>query len=148
MDEILDKLTALLPELPPHLRRGARAILDRPQDVAITSMRSLAARAGVTPPTMLRLARRVGFANYEEFRAVFQRAVASGGFQRKAASLRELGARGGASGVVQGMQQAAAENIARSLDESQEAALARAADMLRRAPAIYAVGGGALHTMS
>ena len=65
MEEIFQTLKQLMPELAPHLRRAARYILDRPHEVAMSSMRALAGKANVSPPTMLRLARRVGFDNYD-----------------------------------------------------------------------------------
>ena len=148
MEDVLSRLTELLAELPPHLRRAAGYILDHPREVAVASMRGLAASAGVTPPTMLRLARRIGFANYEVFRAVFQDAVTGGGFRHKAASLQRLGELGGDAGVLAGMDQAARENLTISVGEAAGADMVRAAELLRRAPNVFVLGAGALHSMS
>ena len=109
MEKTLEKLAATLPELPPHLRRAARRILDHPHEVAVLSMRTLAAKAQVNPPTMLRLVRRIGFADYETFRGLFRNAVAGGRFRDKAASLQEMHNRAGKAGVVGGMVDAANE---------------------------------------
>lgn len=147
MEKTLEKLAATLPELPPHLRRAARRILDHPHEVAVLSMRTLAAKAQVNPPTMLRLVRRIGFADYETFRGLFRNAVAGGRFRDKAASLQEMHNRAGKAGVVGGMVNAANENIARSFPESDAEALAKAAQLLRKAPQIHVIGAGALHWM-
>lgn len=147
MDETLEKLAATLPALPPHLRRAGRRILDYPHEVAMMSMRTLAAKAKVNPPTMLRLVRRIGFDNYEAFRAVFQSAIAGGRFQSKAASLQEISGRTGPAGVIDGMLQAGTENIARSLGHPDVEALTNAAELMRKAPQIHVIGAGALHWM-
>ena len=145
MDKTLEKLAATLPELPPHLRRAGRHILDHPHEVAMLSMRTLAAKAKVNPPTMLRLVRRIGFDSYEAFRAVFQRAIAGGRFESKAVSLQEMRGRTGHAGVIGGIADAANNNIARSLANPE--ALTKAADLLRKAPQIFVIGAGALHFM-
>ena len=148
MEEVLSRLKELLAELPPHLRRAAGRVLDRPQDVAVTSMRALAASAGVTPPTMLRLARRAGFASYESFRAVFRAAVTGGGFRGKAESLQRLGESGGDKGIVGRMGLAGRDNIGMSFSEAGGTDMVRAAKLLRHARHTYALGVGALHWMS
>lgn len=148
MEEVLSRLKELLAELPPQLRRGAGRVLDRPREVAVTSMRALAASAGVTPPTMLRLARRLGFANYESFRAVFRAAVTGGGFRGKAASLQRLGEHGGDAGVVARMGLAARDNIDATFEEAGGGDMVRAAELLRHARRIHALGVGAPHWMS
>jgi DNA-binding MurR/RpiR family transcriptional regulator len=147
MDETLDKLAAAMVDLPPHLRRAGRRILDHPHEVALVSMRALAAKAQVNPPTMLRLVRRIGFDDYETFRAVFRRAVAGGRFREKARSLQQMRARSGRGGIVAGMLDAANENVARSLAAADTDAMAEAAALLRKARRIHVVGAGALHWM-
>jgi DNA-binding MurR/RpiR family transcriptional regulator len=147
MEGTLKKLAAMAPELPPHLRRAACRVLDHPHEVAMLSMRTLAAKAKVNPPTMLRLVRRMGFDNYEAFRTVFQNAIAGGRFRDKAASLQEMRTRTGKAGVVSSMFDAANENIARSLMASDAAAMMKAAQLLRKAQQIHVIGAGALHWM-
>ena len=147
MDKTLETLAAALPRLAPHLRRAGRRILDHPHEVALLSMRTLAAKAKVNPPTMLRLVRRIGFDNYESFRAPFQNAVAGGRFRGKAESLQEMRGRTGHIGIVENMARAANENIARSLTASDADAMMRAAQLLHKAPQIHVIGAGALHWM-
>ena len=60
------------PRLSPQLQRAARHVLDRPDDVALMSMRRLATSAGVHPSTMVRLARAFEFLSYNDFREPFQ----------------------------------------------------------------------------
>jgi DNA-binding MurR/RpiR family transcriptional regulator len=62
----------------PQLRRAARWLADHTTDVALLSMRQQARRAGVSAPTMVRLARTLGYPDYESLRQPFRDAVVSG----------------------------------------------------------------------
>src|SRR5258705_5170068 len=72
--------------LPPQLQTAARYMLDRPDDVALLSMREQARRAGVPPATMTRLAQRLGLEGYDQVRELYAGAVRTGalGFAGKA----------------------------------------------------------------
>lgn len=63
------------PELTPRLQRAARFIIDHPDQIAVRSMREIARRADVAPATMVRLARALDFADYDDLRDVFIRRV-------------------------------------------------------------------------
>jgi len=73
MADSLAGLKAIMPDLTGAQRRAAKIILQRPEDIAWRSMRQLASAAGVSPPTMLRLAERLGHDNWEAFRNVCRR---------------------------------------------------------------------------
>ncbi len=81
------------PRLSPRLQLAARHVLDRPDDVALSSMRRLAADAGVHPSTMVRLARTFDFKGYNEFRQPFQERlrVRPSGYLARARDLQERG---------------------------------------------------------
>ncbi|MEO8835868.1 MAG: MurR/RpiR family transcriptional regulator [Caldimonas sp.] len=64
--------------LPPQVSRAARWLVDHAGDVALLSMREQARSAGVSAPTMVRLARALGFADYGGLRRPFQSALRSG----------------------------------------------------------------------
>lgn len=61
--------------MPPQLQVAARFVLDRPQDVALMSMREQASQAGVSHSTMMRLARWLGLDGYEDMRSLYARAL-------------------------------------------------------------------------
>lgn len=67
--------------LTPELRRAARWIADHPSETGLLSMRQQARDAGVSAPTMLRLARALGFADYAALRRPFQEAMAGRSLQ-------------------------------------------------------------------
>lgn len=87
-----DRLRALSATLPAELQRAARWAQANPAEVGLWSMRRQAQAVGVSPATMLRLARAAGHDSYEAFRAPFQRALADGadntGLRERAARLQ------------------------------------------------------------
>ena len=89
---ILDRLSDALPQLPPQVRQAAAYVLDHPGEVAVSSMRGIAAAAEVTPNTLVRMARAVGFDGYDDFRQPFrdQAAQAAPSFPDRARFLRSL----------------------------------------------------------
>lgn len=104
------------PRLSPRLREAARHVLDRPDDVALLSMRGLAANAGVHPTTMVRLARHFNFASFNDFRTPFQKRLRShpSDYARRA---RELQARaGGAPALVDGVMEQGLSNLRHSFE--------------------------------
>jgi len=75
--ELAKNIADRFPQLSPQLQRAARHVLDRPDDVALNSMRTVAAAAGVQPTTMTRLARSLEFESYDAFRKSFQKRLRS-----------------------------------------------------------------------
>ena len=145
MRETLDQLSSAVPNLSPQLRRAAYAVLAQPNQVAVMSMRALAQKAGVAPPTMLRLARAVGFLNYEAFRDVFKQSVATPHYGERATWLREIGGRGGAEEVVGQTAQAAERNVASLFHGPTALHVERIAGLLLSARDIYIAAAGSPH---
>ena len=78
-NELLDRLADAYNDLTPQVRQAARHMLDRPEQVAVLSMRQLAEAAGVKPNTLVRLARAVGFDGYDDLRDPFRHEVTAPG---------------------------------------------------------------------
>jgi DNA-binding MurR/RpiR family transcriptional regulator len=74
--DVLERVRDAFDDLTPELRRAARWIGDHPSEAGLLSMRQQAREAGVSAPTMLRLARSLGFADYASLRQPFQEAMA------------------------------------------------------------------------
>ena len=89
-------ITEKFPQLSPQLQTAARYVLDRPDDVALMSMRSLAANANVHPSTMVRLAKTFGCDSFQDFRAPFQLRLRARpeGYLARARGLQALGSEG------------------------------------------------------
>ncbi|MBT3238575.1 MAG: MurR/RpiR family transcriptional regulator [Rhodospirillaceae bacterium] len=90
------RIADAFPDLSPQLQVAARHVLDRPDDVALMSMRALAASAGIHPSTMVRLAKAFGCDSYKKFRTPFQERlrVLPKGYLARARSLQERGTEG------------------------------------------------------
>ncbi len=147
LKDLLAHITQRYPELSPQLRQAAKIVLERPEDVALRSMRALAGEAGVPPSTMVRLAKALDQPSYEAFRRVFQEALRTSGtdFVARAEWLQRLPEGGRASGVVGGMAEAILSNVETAFRGNDPAALAAAAERLRTARTAYVVGIGGMH---
>jgi len=142
MEEIIDHLSREYPRLSPQLQRAALVILGNPGGVAINSMRTLAARAKVSPPTMLRLAQRLGFENYEAFRNVFKEIVAGSSYGIRADGLRKATDKQGIAGLVEATVEAAATGFERFRDPMFALSLERIADIMVGANRTFVVASG------
>lgn len=147
---LADRIVGAFESMPRQLKAAARYVLDRPDDVALLSMREQARQAGVQPATMTRLAQRLGFAGYDEIKDVHASAMrtAGAGFSGKAgaqvASQKAMGERalaaemlGSLSRQIEGLREGAA------LD-----ALAQAAIRLADARRIYCLGLRSAHPVA
>jgi DNA-binding MurR/RpiR family transcriptional regulator len=70
-DTVRTAIKARYPAMSRQLQIGARFLLERPEEVATASMRAIAGRAGVTPVTLVRLARALGFGDWKGLRRPF-----------------------------------------------------------------------------
>jgi DNA-binding MurR/RpiR family transcriptional regulator len=64
--------------LAPQLRKAARYVVKAPTEIALYSLREVAARAEVGPTTFIRLAAQLGFSSYNAFRETFRDGLRSG----------------------------------------------------------------------
>jgi DNA-binding MurR/RpiR family transcriptional regulator len=145
-EKILADLQLVFPKLSPQLRQAAQYLIDRPDEIAFTSMRQLAERAEVQPATMVRLAQAIGFDGYEALREPFRDALRSQptGFGQHARNLlARTGRRSGGRALAQLASEMVAsdrENISLSLEAIGADELADAARVLAGARRIYIVG--------
>jgi DNA-binding MurR/RpiR family transcriptional regulator len=88
--EVLQRLRTRFDALSPELQRAARWIADHPGETGLLSMRQQARSAGVSAPTMIRLARALGFTDYASLRRPFQDALTGRSIQygRRASALQ------------------------------------------------------------
>lgn len=76
--------------LSPQLRQAAEYVAANPIEVSFRSMRSIANKTGLTPPTFSRLARSLGFHTYEDLREACRIAAKDtySGYHERAEALR------------------------------------------------------------
>lgn len=139
--DILREIEGRYEGLSPQLQMGARFILDSPRDVAVYSMREIAARAEVKPSTMVRLANKLGFSNYIELRDEFRRRYSeqSSGYAARARRL-QLRTVGDKDSLIADMMSAEVSNIQNTLDGFTDADLEAAALDFLKAKKVHIVG--------
>jgi DNA-binding MurR/RpiR family transcriptional regulator len=73
IEKVIVDLTRSHAGMSPQLKKAAEFVLKNPSLVAMHSMRRVASEAGVTPPTMLRMVKAIGFDGYEDFREYYRK---------------------------------------------------------------------------
>jgi DNA-binding MurR/RpiR family transcriptional regulator len=127
--------------LSPELQRAARWVRSNGPVLALRSMRSAAGQAGVSPATMTRLARRLGFDSFGALREPYVDRLAGGAlpalpFVRRARALQRRDGNDHFSRL--GELQAA--NVGAVQRRNNAAAIERAADRLLRAQRVHFLG--------
>lgn len=150
MQDLIDTLSENYPQLSPQLRLAAKHVMDQPEDVALKSMRSVAADAGVAPSTMVRLAQASGFKSYEAFREPFQDSVRSGGasFASRTEWLVQLTGEGDTGKLTGSMAEAVISNVENAFRGVETETLEEAAKMLRNAERVYVSGFGGMSAVA
>ena len=148
MQQVLASLLEQLPDLSPKLRAAGKLILDKPNAVATTSMRELARQAGVTAPTLIRLAETLGYDSYQDFKNVFRLAVDNYNFEQRADRLQRKSEADGEATIIHELEQAGQRNIHHFYQHLNQADVCRAADLIITAPTAYVVAASAPHWMA
>jgi len=141
--EDLDKLIeARFDGMPPKLQCAARYVLSSPKDIAVQSMRGVATNAGLRPASMLRLARDLGFDNYESFKAVFVDWLTGQdpSLVTRTAQLRVRSASEGTHELLSNFLRAELLNLDRTLNAENEPSWLSAQQALSDARSIYVLG--------
>lgn len=143
-DSVLDRLTRDWDSLTPEAQKAARYVLENPQDVGVSTVREIAAAARVSPNTLVRMARQVGFDGYDEFREPFRAAIRQGraSFPDRARWLQEIRKRGDMGALYADMVGSAIRNIEESFAAISEAELKAAAELIWQSRSVYTLGVG------
>ena len=137
-----DLLTRAYPKLSRQLKKAAAYILEHPSEVATLSMRQLAARAGVPPSTMNRLAKALEFDTYDEFRKLYRDSIneQSPSYSLEGGQLHVIARENKFDHDLNAFQQAAVTNINTLFDHIDRAALERIVQALADAHTVLVVG--------
>jgi DNA-binding MurR/RpiR family transcriptional regulator len=136
--------------LSPELQRAARWVRQHGAALALHSMRRSAREAGVSPATMTRLARRLGFDGFETLRAPYRRQLAGGRpltYLNRARAVQQQRAGNGAErlAALNALQQADVASIG-SLNAAD--ALDGAADAMLAAQRVFFLGLRVCHGLA
>ncbi len=148
--EVLKSVARRLAGLPPQARKAAAYVLEHPNEIGIASIREMAAAAGVTPNTCVRMARALGFAGYEDFRAPFREEIrhGRGNFPDRARWLQSLSGAGELGGLYADMAASAIANIETTFADCDAERMQAAARTIVAARHTYVLGVGINHTLA
>lgn len=138
LDDIRERLLPLAGSAPPRLRALAAWLIDRPEELAFNSVRSLADLAGTNPNTVVRLAQALGFSGFEQARGAMQQVLRGGasGYAARAAALSHRPP----ERLMAELRAAAEENIADVFAPRSLAALAEIVPHLLAARQVHCIG--------
>lgn len=139
LDALLTQLRADFPTLSAQFQSGARYLLDHPHDIALHSMRKVAANAGVQPATLVRLSQSLGFEGWQGLRELFMEAMRDQGAQPYAKRARKVVKESGSNRMLAEMIEVQHHNLDALLANNAET-LPQAADLLAAAPNVYVAG--------
>ncbi len=145
------RLTELHSRLSPQQRRAAEVIRDKSDDVANYSLRRVARRHDIAPSHFSRLARVMGYADYEALREACRSGVRARKltFAQKAAALRDKNISGKSGSFVIRYGIESIDNIQVMLNEIDPVLVDAVADRLAGARRVFLAGGlGSAHLMA
>ena len=140
--DLCQHIADAFPRLSPQLQRAAHHVLHRPDDVALLSMRRIAADAGVHPSTMVRLAHVFDFEGYTRFREPFQQRlrVRPAGYLDRARDLQARSAEGEAPALLKEVLATHGANLRECFEANSADDFIACAEVLSKARRIYMVG--------
>jgi DNA-binding MurR/RpiR family transcriptional regulator len=144
-EQLINAISESYPAMSRRFQEIARFVVQNPNEVALSSVKSTATRIGLNPSALVRFAQRFEFSGYSEMQRLFQARLlnaAPGINDRLRALRRELGGAGraGQHGPLRDLVLADVAALHHLLDVVSEADLGRAADLLARARTVYVIG--------
>lgn len=136
VDPLARHIIERLPDLAPQLVIGARFLVDHPDAVLTSSMREIAARIGVAPATLVRLARALDFRDWSDLRNSFisQLQLTPPRYAERADSLVH---RQGVEGLIHEILRAQRQGLDYCGTANPPEAISEAAKILNGAPRIF-----------
>lgn len=141
---VLNRLADELDGLSPEARKAATYVLEHPNDVGVSTVREIAKAAQVTPNTIVRMARQVGYDGYDEFRAPFREGIRRGAvsFPDRVRWLQSISARGEMGALYADMVGRMIANIEETFAHISETIFQAAAKDIWIARQVFTLGVG------
>lgn len=138
LDQLLSHLKENFSTFTVQFQSGARYLIDHPQEIPLMSMRKIAAKAGVQPATLVRLAQSLGFDGWQNLRELFVESV-RGGSPAYAKRAKKLLSASGSSGMFLEMLQTQHRNLEWAGANNTQS-LPKAVDLLSSAANVHVAG--------
>lgn len=129
--------------LTPQLRKAADFVLENPVDIALLPIRKSSDAAGVTPSTLTRLAKKLGFERYNHFKEVFKKAVhtkAPVNYGNRAQLLQTLSGANPSNGLLHNFATSSFKDLENLFNNETLKKLQSAAQLIVKAKKVYALG--------
>ena len=146
-DELKEAISQAYPQLSKQLQRIARFALERPHDLALSTVAAIAGDTGVQPSSLIRFANALRFAGFSEMQRLFrshlvERSIRSASYRERIASLRARAKGGGTSPpkVLHGFVADSTHRLEMLEESIRPADLRSAVRLLATAQAIYLIG--------
>ena len=142
-EALKNQLIQIKPDLPKRLQQVAAFALDHPQEMALGTASSIAARAEVQASTLVRFAQAIGFGGFSELQQIF-RSHLRDRWPDYPERMKALHATARDSGdlthLLGGFADSAAASLTRLRDTIARTDLDRATDLLSAAQTVYLIG--------
>ena len=147
---VLQDLTESLPNLTPELQKTAAYVLENPNEIGVSSIREIAAKAKVKPNSLVRMARRIGFEGYENFRQPFREQIRHGNYvyHDQAKWLQSLSSGGVSDSIYAEGAAATITNMEKLYAINKSVDLKAAADEIVNARKTYVLGVGLVNAVA
>ena len=147
---VLEFLIRDLPNLTPELKKSATYVLENPNEIGVSSIREIALKAKVKPNSLVRMARKIGFDGYEDFRQPFRDQIRRGEFEYRdqAKWLQSLGSGGRSDSIYAEGAAATITNIEKLYSVNKSIDLKAAADEIVNARKTYVLGVGLVNAVA
>ena len=147
---VLQDLTESLPKLTPELQKTAAYVLENPNEIGVSSIREIAAKAKVKPNSLVRMARRIGFEGYENFRQPFREQIRHGNYvyRDQAKWLQSLSSGGVSDSIYAEGAAATITNMEKLYAINKSVDLKAAADEIVNARKTYVLGVGLVNAVA
>ena len=147
---VLQYLTESLPNLTPELQKTAAYVLENPNEIGVSSIREIAAKAKVKPNSLVRMARRIGFEGYENFRQPFREQIRHGNYvyRDQAKWLQSLSSGGVSDSIYAEGAAATITNMEKLYAINKSVDLKAAADEIVNARKTYVLGVGLVNAVA
>ena len=147
---VLQDLTESLPNLTPELQKTAAYVLENPNEIGVSSIREIAAKAKVKPNSLVRMARRIGFEGYENFRQPFREQIRHGNYvyRDQAKWLQSLSSGGVSDSIYAEGAAATIANMEKLYAINKSVDLKAAADEIVNARKTYVLGVGLVNAVA
>ncbi len=137
-----ERIIAGRSQMPKRLAQVAEFSITHPDEIALGTVGSIAARAGVQPSTLVRFAQTLGFQGFSDLQSVYRRKLQQRwpDYQERISSLRAKAPDDPGSDLLAGFSEATINSILRMRDSYDTAQFAAAAEIVSKADTIYLVG--------